>query len=82
MTRNDDITSQNTRSESRVSSEGSEAREEEKKPPMYMFTPVDRYGDNKEETKPLQDLGRKYSLCCFETSMHCSRKINVCDMYM
>ena len=29
----------------------------EKTRPMYVFTPVDRYGDNKEETKPLEDLG-------------------------
>ena len=26
--------------------------------PMYFFTPVDRYGDNKEMTPPLKDLGR------------------------
>ena len=30
----------------------------EKTRPMYVFTPVDRYGDNKEETKPLEDLGK------------------------
>ena len=72
MTRNDDITSQGTKStQSRVSGEGGEAtcgqdkegggeggREGEKKQlPMYTFTPVDRYGDNKGEMEPLQDLG-------------------------
>lgn len=58
MTRNDDVTSRSTKSESRVSTEGAAGQEDrEKKLPMYMFTPVDRYGDNKEETEPLQDLG-------------------------
>ena len=41
-----------------MSTEGAAGQEDrEKKLPMYMFTPVDRYGDNKEETEPLQDLG-------------------------
>ena len=69
MARNDDVTSRGTKSaESRVSGEGGEAtcgqdkeREggegEKKQLPMYTFTPVDRYGDNKEEAEPLQDLG-------------------------
>ena len=30
---------------------------EKKQLPMYTFTPVDRYGDSKEQTEPLQDLG-------------------------
>ena len=64
MTRNDNTTSLGTRSDSRVSGEAREASQdkegdgrEKKQLPMYTFTPVDRYGDNKEQTEPLQDLG-------------------------
>ena len=60
VTRND-ATSRSTKSEPRVSNEGEASQEKgeegEKKMPMYTFTPVDRYGDNKEQTEPLQDLG-------------------------
>ena len=73
MTRNDDVTSRGAKSaESRVSGEGGEAtygqdkegggrggggEGEKKQLPMYTFTPVDRYGDNKGEVERLQDLG-------------------------
>lgn len=81
VTRNNDITSQGTKStQSRVSSEGGEAtcgqdkeggggEGEKKQLPMYMFTPVDRYGDSKGEMKPLQDLGMAATLCI--TCMYC-----------
>ena len=32
-----------------------EEGEEKKQLPMYTFTPVDRYGNSKEQTEPLQD---------------------------
>ena len=70
VTRNDNVTSHGTKSaESRVSGEGGEAtcgqdkegggegEGEKKQLPMYTFTPVDRYGDNKGEAERLQDLG-------------------------
>ena len=62
MTRNDDATYRGTRSEARVSGESeagkeTEGEEGEKELPMYTFTPVDRYGDNKGEMEPLQDIG-------------------------
>ena len=65
VTRNDNTTSLSTRSDSRVSGEEREASQEKegedggekKQLPMYTFTPVDRYGNNKEQTEPLQDLG-------------------------
>jgi hypothetical protein len=67
VTRNDDVTSRGRKSaESRVSGGGGgEASQDkeggggegEKQLPMYTFTPVDRYGDNKGEAEPLQDLG-------------------------
>lgn len=31
--------------------------EEEEEKPMYLFVPVDRYGDNEEDAEPLKDLG-------------------------
>ena len=69
VTRNDDVTSRGAKSaESRVSGEGGEAtcgqdkeggrgEGEKKQLPMYTFTPVDRFGDNKGEMERLQDLG-------------------------
>ena len=63
MTRNQSITSPLARG--RVSSDsggereagGGEKSDVQETRPMYVFTPVDRYGDNKEETKPLEDHG-------------------------
>ena len=31
--------------------------------PMYVFVPVDRFGDNKQETEPLKDLGVCVCVC-------------------
>ena len=64
MTRNDDATYRGIKSEARVSGESEAGKETEgeggeKELPMYTFTPVDRYGDNKEEMEPLQDLGTR-----------------------
>ena len=74
MTRNDDATSRGTRTEPRVSSEGeasqNEGEEGEKMLPMYTITPVDRYGNNKEQTEPLQDLGT--CTCTCMTVMRCT----------
>ena len=28
--------------------------------PMYLFVPVDRYGDNEEDAEPLKDLGMNH----------------------
>ena len=67
VSRNDEATSRATKSERRVSSEGEGSQEKgkegEKEMPMYTFTPVDRYGDNKEQTEPLQDLGTCTCTC-------------------
>ena len=35
---------------------------ESKKKPMYVFTLVDRYGDNKGKTEQLEDLGKKMNV--------------------
>ena len=62
MTRNDNVTFGGTKGEAsgeRVDGEASQ--DGEKRKPMYVFTPVDRYGDNKEEIEPLQDLGMTVS---------------------
>ena len=59
MTRNDGATNGGTKSETsgeRVVDEAGHDGEKRNKP-MYVLTPVDRYGDNKGEIDPLQDLG-------------------------
>ena len=40
-----------------------------KERPMYYFTPVDRYGDNRDMTEPLEDLGNNLKCTCTCTSM-------------
>ena len=62
MTKSGSDASQGSKNGSRESSSGGTSlgegvEEREKETRMYTFTPVDRYGDSKDETEPLEDLG-------------------------
>ena len=41
-----------------------------KERPMYYFTPVDRYGDNRDMTEPLEDLGNNLKCTCMYMYMY------------